>query len=75
MSEQRITAEELRHKKCGAPGCTDPSCILILNAKCHPGAGTTVTYHGDAHTLRIACNKCDRHVVTIALGASEVSRG
>lgn len=61
-----VKASELKGIECQHVGCTNPACSnIILQARCHPSAGSRVTVDKNAGVLSVVCAKCERHVVHI----------
>lgn len=50
--------EDLFNVACEACNCEDPNCGLVLNPRCHPGAGTQVKFFKATGVLQIDCARC-----------------
>lgn len=64
-----ITSDDLRSARCSSCGDVTGRCEdeLFLHSRCHPSAGTRVSYVRAHHALFVACRKCQAPVVTIKL--------
>lgn len=65
-----LTADVLDRFKCMTPGCHCPASEgVVLNPRCHVGAGLTVRYADGV--MRLWCRECGEAVVEIAVARSE----
>lgn len=56
---------EVASKGCMAPGCNCKTGPIVLNARCHPGAGLRVEVNASKGTLTCLCDVCSTPVLTI----------
>lgn len=72
-----LYAEELEKLKCGNPDCDHKAhdSILILEQKCHPGAGTKVSVNAMEGFLTVCCSECGELICDIAVASHATIEG
>lgn len=59
---------ELDRVPCQRPGCTDPSCSVVIMAPCHPSAGFRVSYVRRSQSMALVCAVCRAFVCEVQVG-------
>jgi hypothetical protein len=66
-----LTQRQLDDMQCANPDCAhehDPT--LYLTQRCHPGAGTQVSYSRENGTLRVECAVCRKRIALVLVAAT-----
>lgn len=65
-AETKLTLDIVAAGGCSTPGCThEDHGTMFLHGRCHPNAGTEVSYTRGTGILKVACLKCQKPIALI----------
>ena len=67
-----LTREQLDQSGCGTPGCGHDHTVLYLHGRCHPSAGSRVSYDKRTGNISVVCRRCSEPIAVIAVADNKV---